>query len=161
MPIPLFPTGVMRGRFHSDGHLYCCGMYAWAGNQQKAGGLYRIRKSDKPAWLPIGLSIRQTKIQIKLSDPLAEDAHLSPGHFQIKVWDIKRSANYGSPHFNERELPIDSVQVKENRRTIELTVAGLTPVRCMEIKCLLKAPDGSELTRVIHNTIHDLNDEND
>ena len=29
-----FPTGVMRGRFHpKDGQLYCCGMFAWAGNQ--------------------------------------------------------------------------------------------------------------------------------
>ena len=36
-------------RFHpTDGQLYVCGMFAWAGNQQAPGGLYRIRSTGKP-----------------------------------------------------------------------------------------------------------------
>ncbi|MDA7916526.1 c-type cytochrome, partial [Verrucomicrobia bacterium] len=51
LPIPDFPTGTMRGRFHSgDGHLYLCGMAAWGTAQmQLPGGLYRIRATGKPA----------------------------------------------------------------------------------------------------------------
>ncbi len=50
LPIPLFPTGVMRGRFHpTDGQLYTCGMFAWAGNRTQPGGFYRVRYTGKPA----------------------------------------------------------------------------------------------------------------
>ena len=48
LPMPQFPTGVMRGRFHpADGQLYCCGMFAWAGNQTQPGGFYRVRYTGK------------------------------------------------------------------------------------------------------------------
>ena len=44
LPIPTFPTGVMRGRFNPiDEHLYACGMFAWAGNATQPGGFYRLR----------------------------------------------------------------------------------------------------------------------
>ena len=36
LPLPQSPTGLMRGRFHpTNGHLYTCGMFAWASNQQQ------------------------------------------------------------------------------------------------------------------------------
>ena len=42
LPMPAFPTGVMRGRFHpADGQLYLCGMFAWAGNATAARRLLR------------------------------------------------------------------------------------------------------------------------
>ena len=69
--MPDFPTGVMRGRFHpGNGQLYTCGMYAWAGNKQTAGGFYRVRATGKPAWLPIGLHARKKGVEIIFSDPL-------------------------------------------------------------------------------------------
>ena len=53
LPIPRFPTGVMRGRFHPrDGQLYACGMFAWAGSATQPGGLYRIRATGQPMHLP-------------------------------------------------------------------------------------------------------------
>ena len=53
LPLPAFPTGVMRPRFHpADGHLYVCGTYAWAGNQAAPGGLYRVRYTSKSARTP-------------------------------------------------------------------------------------------------------------
>ena len=56
LPVPAFPTGIMRGRFHpTDKQLYCCGMFAWAGNATQPGGLYRIRYTGRPTYLPITL----------------------------------------------------------------------------------------------------------
>ena len=56
LPLPQFPTGLIRGRFHpTNGHLYTCGMFAWAGNQQQPGGFYRVRATGKPMHLPVGL----------------------------------------------------------------------------------------------------------
>ena len=49
LPIPPFPTGVMRGRFHPvDGQLYTCGLFAWAGDRTQPGGFYRVRATGKP-----------------------------------------------------------------------------------------------------------------
>ena len=60
LPLSPFPTGVMRGRFHPiDGHLYLCGMYSWAGNQQAPGGLYCLRATGKPAYLPVGYHVNR------------------------------------------------------------------------------------------------------
>lgn len=54
--IPQFPTGIMRGRFHSkDGHLYLCAMHAWAGNQQQPGGMFCVRATGKPVNRFVGI----------------------------------------------------------------------------------------------------------
>ncbi len=58
LPLPPFPTGVMRGRFHpADGQLYACGMFAWAGNQTAARRLLPRplhRQAGRPAGRPEG-----------------------------------------------------------------------------------------------------------
>ena len=60
LPIPRFPTGVMRGRFHpGSGQLYTCGLFGWAGDQTEPGGFYRVRVTGKPMFLPIASSARQ------------------------------------------------------------------------------------------------------
>ena len=71
LPIPQFPTGVMRGRFHpGDGQLYTCGMYAWAGNQTQPGGFYRVRYTGKPICVPVGLSARRDGMAITFTGAL-------------------------------------------------------------------------------------------
>lgn len=48
LPIPTFPTEIMRPRFHPEqGHLYVCDMYAWAGNQTQP-------VKDNEGWAIIG-----------------------------------------------------------------------------------------------------------
>ena len=71
LPLPVFPTGVMRPRFHpTDGHLYVCGMYAWAGNQTAPGGFYRVRYTGKPADLPVGLTAKAGAVELTFTDTL-------------------------------------------------------------------------------------------
>ena len=56
LPIPAFPTGIMRGRFNPvDGQLYTCGLFAWAGDRTQPGGFYRVRATGKPMFVPIWL----------------------------------------------------------------------------------------------------------
>ena len=69
LPIPRFPTGVMRGRFHpGDGQLYPCGMFAWAGNLTQPGGFYRVRATGKPMHLPVGLKARKQALVLTFTD---------------------------------------------------------------------------------------------
>ena len=157
LPIPDFPTGVMRGRFHpSNGHLYACGMYAWAGNRQTDGGFYRVRATGKPAWLPIGLRAQTNRLELQFSDPLDPASAARPENYTVKIWSLQRSANYGSKHLHERQLPVAKAALAADHRTIILDLPGLPPTQGMEINAALRGADGTPFTRAIHNTLHAL-----
>lgn len=157
LPIPQFPTGTMRGRFHpSDGHLYVCGMFAWAGSRQHPGGLYRLRATGQPAWLPRRLTTHQNGLSIEFTDPLNRTDAAEPDRYHIKVWDLKRTASYGSEHFNERPLEVSSVTVSDDGRTVRLHIPQIAPTWCMEVRCQITTPEGRTEERAIHNTIHQL-----
>jgi putative heme-binding domain-containing protein len=155
LPIPLFPTGVMRGRFHpTDGQLYVCGMFAWAGNQTQPGGFYRVRYTGKPVDLPVGLKARTDVMTVEFTDALDAANAAEVKNYEVKVWDLKRSQNYGSNHLNERRLTVEKASLRPDGKTLQLKIAGLAPTWGMEIKYRLKGTDGRAVLGVINNTIH-------
>jgi hypothetical protein len=157
LPLPLFPTGVMRARFHpADGQLYTCGMYAWAGNQQQPGGFYRVRYTGKPVYLPVELHARKDGVSITFSDKLDRKTAEQPGQYAVQIWSLKRSANYGSDHYNQKSLAVTKATLDADGRTVFLQIADLKPTWGMEIKCSLKNPAGGVLEVVIHNSIHEM-----
>ncbi len=152
LPLQQFPTGIMRGRFHpGDGQLYGCGMFAWAGTQQKAGGFYRIRKTDASAHLPTKIEVKGNTVTLTLSD---EVASLSPSDITVKAWDLKRTRGYGSKHYNEREWKVTAAKVSGDQLT--LTIPDLAPTWGMSIEMTLTGRDGKKVTRLIHNSIFKL-----
>ena len=157
LPIADFPTGIMRGRFHpGDGQLYLAGMFAWAGNKQQPGGLYRLRYTGAPVHLPVELSATETGITLGFSDTLDPAAASLTTNYHLKIWDLKRTRNYGSPHLNEQDLQVSSAKLSSDGQTIQLEVPGIQPTWCMEIRYELLTADGERIQGTIHNTIHQL-----
>jgi len=155
--LPQFPTGIMRGRFNPvDGQLYCCGMFAWSGTQEQPGGLYRIRYTGQSANLPVGLHALETGVEIVFSDPVDPGSVSDPANFAIQAWDLKRTANYGSDHYNERRWPVESARLLPDGKTVSLTIPDIAPTWGMEIVYAIQAADGKPLQGKIHNTIHKL-----
>jgi putative heme-binding domain-containing protein len=156
--LPQFPTGIMRGRFHpADGQLYSCGMFAWSSTQEQPGGLYRIRRlEDQPANLPIGLHAKPGQILIEFSDPLDPESVAKTENFAVKIWGLKRSANYGSEHYNEQTIKVAEARLLDDARTVVLTIPELEPTWCMEIVYVLRDSSGHAVENRIHNTIHHL-----
>ncbi|MEN9574815.1 MAG: hypothetical protein RL514_2670 [Verrucomicrobiota bacterium] len=155
LPMPAFATGIMRGRFAADGALYTCGMFAWAGNATAPGGFHRIRRSDKPAHVPLAIHAAKEALTVTFSDPL-DAASVKPDGFALKVWTLKRTKSYGSKHYDEHALPIAAARLSADGRIVTLTVPMLAPTMCYELKLALKAPDGMALERSLHGTIHTL-----
>lgn len=155
LPMPQFPTGVMRGRFNPrDGQLYGCGMFAWAGNQSQPGGFYRVRATGKPALQPIGLHFEKGVICVSFSDSLdASSAQAS--RYTVKAWSLKRTANYGSEHIGEHPLAVEKAELND-AKSVRLTVPKLHTTMSIEVVCKLKQANGTETERVIHGTIHEL-----
>jgi putative heme-binding domain-containing protein len=159
LPIPQFPTGVMRGRFHpKDGQLYVCGLYGWAGNQTHTGGFYRVRYTGKPVYVPISLNAMRNGVAITFSGPLDRSAATDPSNYSVKTWSLKRTVKYGSDHYDEKSSRITGVTLSEDRGTVTLQLEGLKPVWCMEIKYSIRAVDGTAVNGQIDNTIHRLPD---
>jgi hypothetical protein len=157
LPIPPFPTGVMRGRFHPrDGQLYCCGMYAWAGNQTQPGGFYRVRCTGKPVHVPLELHAQPSELVLTFSGPLDARAAGDAANFAVKSWALKRSQNYGSKHYDEKPLAVTAARLAADGKTVTLTVPELRPTWCMEIRYTLTSATGAAVTGAVHNTIHHL-----
>lgn len=158
LPMPPFPTGVMRGRFHpAEGQLYLCGMFAWAGSATQPGGLYRLRATGRPIHLPVGLQATKSGIKLTFTEPL-DPATIAAGKVQIQTWLLKRTAQYGSKHYDEKRLVVRNATLSPDRKTVLLDVPDLRPTWCMEIKYEFGAADGGQVSGVIHNTIHELAD---
>jgi hypothetical protein len=159
LPLPNIPTGLIRGRFHpGDGQLYTCGMFAWAGSATQPGGLYRIRYTGQPIHVPLELEAHRQGMRLKFSGKLDPVAAVDPQHWSVKVWSLKRTANYGSEHYNERRLDVRRVSLAEDRQTVLVECADLQPTWCMELRYNLRGADGTPVEGVIHNTVHQLRD---
>ncbi|MEZ6057344.1 MAG: DUF6797 domain-containing protein [Planctomycetaceae bacterium] len=158
LPIPTFPTGVMRGRFHPmDGQLYLCGMFAWAGSATQPGGLYRLRATGQAMHLPVELHATQSGMTLTFTDPL-DPASVSTENIAIKTWDLKRTARYGSDHHNEQSLAIREATLSADGKSLTI-VTDVKPTWCMEIGYKLKSSNGEPVQGTIHNTIHRLGDQ--
>ena len=160
LPIRQLPTGTMRARFSPhDGQMYLCGMFAWGSNQQmQEGGIYRIRYTGKESWMPVGLEARTHRMTLRLSDPVDPEHAVNVDNYRVKVWSLKRSASYGSKHYDERFLPVSDVRVSDDGRTVDLILPSLSPTWCMEIVYRVKRSDGQIVERTIHNTVHAVGD---
>ena len=91
------------------------------------------------------------------SDPLDSNS-VKPGAFAFKIWSLKRTANYGSKHYDEHPLEITGARLSEDRRTFILTIPALTTTMCYELTTKLRAPGGAPVERSLHGTIHQLSE---
>ena len=93
---------------------------------------------------------------LKLSGEVDRQAAENPGNYSVKVWSLKRTASYGSKHYDEKSLAVKSAKLGADGQTVALTIKGVSPTWCMEIKYRLKSIGGKTIDGTIHNTIHHL-----
>ncbi|MFK8111432.1 MAG: DUF6797 domain-containing protein [Rubripirellula sp.] len=158
LPLPQFPTGVMRARFHpGDGQMYACGMHAWGSDQSESpGGLYRIRYTGQHSLLPVGLQARSNGMVIRFAEPVDPDSASKPENYLVDTWGLKRTANYGSARYDEKSLKIVSAKVSDDGRMVTLELPEVRPTWCMQISYKVKDLAGDTFTGTIQNTVHRL-----
>ncbi|MDZ4851269.1 MAG: DUF6797 domain-containing protein [Pirellulaceae bacterium] len=160
LPLPQFPTGVMRARFHpGNGQMYACGMNAWGSDQTESpGGLYRIRYTGQPSYLPIGLTAHASGMTIQFSEPVEPQYASDTDNYLVETWGLKRTANYGSDRYDEKPLGIVSAKASQDGRSVALEIADIRPTWCMQISYKLKGISGKIFTGTIQNTVYKLGD---
>jgi len=158
LPVPQFPTGMMRGRFNpKDGQLYACGMSAWATNQMiQVGGLYRVRYTGRSLHLPVEMKALTSGMQLTFSAPLDKAVAEDKSRYTISTWELKRTRSYGSKRYDTRELTIDQVTLADDGKTILIHLPDIQPTWVMEINYALKSEEGKTFEGVVQNTIYEL-----
>lgn len=158
LPLPQFPTGIMRGRFNpKDGQMYACGMAAWATSRMiQVGGLYRIRYTGKKLHVPVKMKALSAGMQLTFSEKLDKASAENPENYTINTWDIKRSRKYGSKRFNEKSLSLSKITLSEDGKTVLIQSPELKPSWIMEILYDLKAADGKAFEGAIQNSVYEL-----
>jgi hypothetical protein len=165
VPFPnlAFTTGTMRARFNpADGQLYLCGLVGWATNMTTPGGLYRVRHTGKPVYMPTGLHIQKDSIKITFTDPLDKTAAQDPANYAIQQWNYRWTQTYGSKHYSvtdpkkegHDDVEITAATLGEDAKTITLKIPALHPVMQMKIQLDLKSATGVPIKHTIHNTIN-------
>ena len=161
LPVPQFPTGIMRARFNpKDGQMYVCGMSAWATSRMiQVGGLYRVRYTGKPLHLPVSMDALAAGMRVGFSDPLDKTSAEHIENYQVNTWDIQRSRKYGSKRYNEKSLNIREVHLGEDGKTIMIHLPEIRPSWIMEIIYELKSESGKVVSGAIQNSVFQLEGE--
>jgi hypothetical protein len=157
LPLPLFPTGVMRGRFNSrDGQLYTCGLFGWAGNRTADGGFFRVRHTGKPCYLPTGIQATVGGVRLTFTDPLDPGTAEKETNYTVATWGLQRTEKYGSPRTGEKTLQVKRARLLSDHKSVVLEIPEIQPTWCMEIKVAIRGVDGVPINYQVHNTIHAL-----
>ena len=134
----------MRGRFHPvDGQLYAL-RHVRLGRQPRTAR--RASTACAPPGKPSTSRSASTPARIGSSSPSAARSIARPpripSRFSVSTWTLRRSANYGSKHHDERTLKVDAASLSADGRTVSLRIPGLGPTQCMEIVYDLKGSAG-------------------
>jgi hypothetical protein len=106
--------------------------------------------------LPVGLHATRRGLKITFSGELDREASERAEAYTVKTWDIKRSARYGSNHYNEKQLRVTAASLSADGKTVTLDVPDIRPTWCMSVGYRIRGANGASVENTIHNTVHHL-----
>ena len=105
--------------------------------------------------LPLELHAKKSRLELTFTEPL-DAGSLAVDNVQITTWSLKRSADYGSKHYDEKLLKVQKLALSADGRTLTLDIPDLAPTWGLELKYALRARSGQPVPGTIHATIHRL-----
>ena len=105
--------------------------------------------------LPSSMRATKEEIAITFTDPLSEKLNSS---VQIKTWALKRTKNYGSRKYDEKELKVEKVSLSKNKQNLMIEIPDIAPCWQMSVRYEVNGKNGDRIKGEIQNTIHALAD---
>jgi hypothetical protein len=157
-----FLSGVCRGRFGADGHLYVCGLNGWQTAAKADGCLQRVRYTGKPLDVPVKIVVAGDTLRLTFSRPLDPTAAAAVANYKAAWWNYRWAAEYGSKRWKasdpkaegQDEFGPKSVRLLDDGKTVELTFERLQPVMQMQVGYNVAAADGAKVVGSVFHTIH-------
>jgi len=172
-----FLSGVCRGRFAPDGHLYVCGLNGWQTCAEKDGCLQRVRYTGKPLDTPVKMEVVPDGLKLTFSRALDRATAEDPTHYRAAWWNYRWSGEYGSKRYKpsgvgvaeglpwfprgvdaggvgQDDAPVTAVKLSADGRTVHVEVRGMRPVMQMQIGMNLRSADGAPVVGSVFLTVH-------
>jgi len=158
-----FDSGVMRARVNpKDGQVYVCGLRGWQTDGTRDGTLARIRYTGKPLYMPTGFRVIPGGIELTFSQPLDPKSAEDAGGYAVQQWNYLWGEKYGSPDYSVKDprtqgrddVPVESVKLLPDRKTVRLSIPNLRPVMQMQIDVDVDAADGKNIKDTLWLTIN-------
>lgn len=142
----------VRVLFAPDGTLLCGLTNRGWGGLGPAQGIARVRKTDKLPFEIEHVRLKPNGFELQLSEALAVGAALLPDHFEFVAYHYDYWWEYGSPERGHRPLPVRTVAISGDRRSIVVELEGLQAGEV--VQGLIKGLVSAKGTALLHNEFH-------
>lgn len=158
-------SGAMRGRFNPhDGHMYVSGLRGWQTSAVHDGCFQRLRFTGGTLRQPISYSTHPGKIEITFDTTLDRELAEDSESYSLQQWNYLWSNQYGSkdwsilnPKKNGRDtVAIESVRLKNDNKTVVLTIPDLSKAMQFELKYDMDDSQGKLVRGSLAGTINKL-----
>lgn len=160
-----FDTGIMRGRTNpADGQLYVTGLNGWNDNGRgdlADGGIYRVRHTGQPVRMITNCEVHPGELRLQFNFPLDRSVSSRAAAYVAEQWNYKWTDKYGSDLYHpetgeigKQSLPIDSVSVSQDGKTLSLKTSKLSPVNQLHLQIDVMDSEGKPFKENIYWTIH-------
>lgn len=157
-----YPAPVLKGSVNpKDGQLYIAGFNLWGSNSNGISALTRLRYTKKPYYLPTAFQVGKQGLVLTFSEKLDEESVKDIHNFEVKRWNYKRTAKYGSGHFllngepGEETLPVLESHLGSDGKSVLLVLPNMTEVMQMELNYTLKNKSGESFSNEFYFTVND------
>jgi len=133
----MFKSGLERGRFHKDGHLYIAGMTSWQSIGEKWGSFHRVRYTGQPLDVPISVTTKAGGLEIRFSEVLDREAAGEIGNYKLQKWTYPWTSQYGTrgkvysvdnPGETKPDpVQVESIRLSDDGQSVFLEIPALTP----------------------------------
>jgi hypothetical protein len=159
-----FDSGVMRGRFHTDGHLYLSGLKGWQTVGLKDGAFQRVRFTGRNLFQVTGFSLHENGVKLTFNEVLDVETANDAGSYFAETWNYLWSKNYGSDDYSVKEpgktgrdeLEVRSARVLADGRSVFIEMSRLGPAHQLGIQFNLKSASGRRARDTFYTTVNRL-----
>lgn len=129
-------AGVNRMRWGPDGALYVGGIgmvggWSW---KEKQYGLQRLKYNGKPVFDMLAVRAMSNGFDIEFTDPIHDSIQIVSDDILVQQWWYLPTADYGGPKKDLQKLKIKGITVSQDRKRINIGLAGLKEKRVVYIR---------------------------
>lgn len=163
-----FPSGLLKGRVNPlDGSLWLAGLKIWGTPAEQITGLYRVRHTDGPCWIPTDIRSSDRGVLLRFAQEVDPAIATSLASYTVDRWNYLRTHNYGSGNYKldgspgQESLPVANAYVSRDKRAVFLGIPNMRPVHSMRVTYRVPDPTGrippTEAIQHAYLTIHQNN----
>lgn len=163
-----FPSGLLKGRIHPvDGTLWLAGFKIWGTSAEQISGIYRVRMTKAPCWVPEDVRSSDRGVLLRFSQPVDPAIAANPASYSVDRWNYIRTHQYGSGNYKldgkpgQESVSVTSAYLSRDGKAVFLGIPGMEPVHSLRVTYRVPDPSGqlppAEAIQHAYLTIHQNN----